>query len=199
MTAPDEETIQETGPLSPWERLPTEGPEAWEAFTTYRDIGPQRSCEAVAQQVGKGRALMLRWSRTHAWVARCETWDAEIDRVRQSEHMEAVRSMATRHVEIAHAMLEKVVARLQTLDVDSLTPHQLARFARDAVTIERLALGQPTAPDPANTEADDAAESAMAEALSHWLAEREQRAFMEGAAVAQAIEVESTVTTPADA
>ena len=48
-----------------WERLENESSRAFEAFSAYRDLGPQRSLAKVAETLGKSKALMERWSAKH--------------------------------------------------------------------------------------------------------------------------------------
>jgi hypothetical protein len=58
----------------PFERKPDESAKAFEAFSTYLELGPARSLESVGRKVGKSKALMERWSKRHNWVARVETY-----------------------------------------------------------------------------------------------------------------------------
>lgn len=166
----------------PWERTTDETPQAWEAFTAYRDLGIARSLAKVGKALGKSTTLIEGWSVRHGWVARVEAWDAEQDRDRRAEHAESLASMTTRHVTVAQKMLDIVTKRLETLRPEDLTPHQLARLARDAVSIERMALGEPTGPDPANGEDPRVS---LVESMRRWFEDREMGAFLEGAAAAQ--------------
>lgn len=78
---------------NPWDRAPDETPPAWEAFTTYRDLGPgQRSTAKVAQDLGKTKTLMDGWSARHRWVERARAFDAWVD-------LRAQEALARRAVE----------------------------------------------------------------------------------------------------
>jgi hypothetical protein len=193
LTAPtdplDDDTPLYLPPLSPWERLPTETPEAWDAFTHYRDMGPSRSLAKVGRTCGKSTSLMEQWSVKHGWVARVEAWDDELDRERRAEHIVAVREMSGEHVKVGNALIAKAMQALESCEAKDMTPHQIARFMRDGVTIVRMALGQATATDPANGETDETVEN-LTDAMRQWFEqaqEREQEAFLEGAAAASEV------------
>lgn len=47
----------------PWERQKGESAQAYEAFVTYRDMGSERSLQAVSQRLSKSIPLIKRWSR----------------------------------------------------------------------------------------------------------------------------------------
>lgn len=130
--------------IQPWERLPDEGEERWEAFLIYRDLGLDRSLAKVARTVGKSVQLVERWSTGDGWVARCEAFDREQDRLWLASQAKARKEMAQRHVKVANAVMNKVVKRLNKLDPDDLTPSELVKFFEAASKVERLALEQPT-------------------------------------------------------
>lgn len=68
-----------------YNRLPTETTKAYEAFSVYRDMGPQRSHEKVSQVLGKSIALMNRWSRRYNWVERVAQADKDETKNRQEQ------------------------------------------------------------------------------------------------------------------
>lgn len=72
----------------PWEADPTWHPARREAFEAYRDM-PERSLSALARGLHKSKQLLGRWSREDGWVDRCAAWDAECDRRRREEFMDA--------------------------------------------------------------------------------------------------------------
>ncbi|MEV7936636.1 hypothetical protein AB0O82_10875 [Kitasatospora sp. NPDC088264] len=144
----------------PWERQDGESAQAFEAFATYRDMGPARSTAKVARELGKSGSLTDRWSRSYAWVLRASAWDREQDRVFLAEQRQARRDLARRHARLAQAFLSKAVARLQTLDPRELSPGDLLRYFQVAADIERRAIGdEPAAlPEQPDTDGLDAAE-----------------------------------------
>lgn len=126
---------------APWERQPAESAPAYEAFRTYREMGADRSTAKVAHQLGKSKTLMDRWSRAHAWVVRATAWDREQERLDGIELAKQRRDAAKRHVKLAQAAQNKIVARLQTLNADSLSPSDLIRWLEVSVRLERQGLG----------------------------------------------------------
>ncbi|GGU50408.1 hypothetical protein [Streptomyces lavendofoliae] len=133
----------------PWEPQPDESAPAFEAFTIYRDLGPLRSATKTARQLGKSPSLMQRWAIRHTWSTRARAWDTEQDRLWRQQQNTTRRDMARRHARIAVAVQAKVVARLQALDPQELSPHELMRWLNTAVSIERhaYAIGGPQARD----------------------------------------------------
>ncbi|MFJ9617869.1 hypothetical protein [Streptomyces noursei] len=128
-------------PVEPWERQSGESPQAFEAFAAYRDLGPARSITKVAQELGKSRPLLSRWSRQYAWVMRAAAYDREQDRLFIAEQQQARRDIARRHAKLAQAFLGKAVARLQGLDPRELSAGELLRYFQVAADIERRAAG----------------------------------------------------------
>lgn len=66
----------------PWERLPNESDEAWEAFNHYLRLSPvgndpetKRTIANCAAQLGKERVQVSRWSAHNAWVERARAFD----------------------------------------------------------------------------------------------------------------------------
>jgi hypothetical protein len=59
-----------------YERQPGESSPAWQAFCTYRELGPDRGLRAVARKCHKGGSLIGRWSHRWHWVKRLEAWSA---------------------------------------------------------------------------------------------------------------------------
>lgn len=147
-----------------WERMNTEGEEAFEAFSTYRDMGNQRSNAAVAQKLGKSIALMNRWSSAYEWVKRAAEWDREVDRQRRQAQLDEVKAMARRHAQMAQlhltgmslpaqALLRKMQKDPQAFNdaletmaaVDLvLLVRSMASGLQSVANIERVSRGEPT-------------------------------------------------------
>lgn len=125
----------------PWERQPSETPEAWQGFEVYRDHKGKRSLAAVGQELGKSTALIERWSARWSWVDRAAAWDEEEDRQWTRERLRQRRVAARRHLEAAGLLIDKGLARLATLDVNTLTPRQLLEFAKTGMEIEARIYG----------------------------------------------------------
>src|SRR5712692_9429432 len=55
-----------------FERQPRESAKAFEAFSVYLNMGPERSLAAVGQKLGKSKALLERWSAKFEWPGRVQ-------------------------------------------------------------------------------------------------------------------------------
>lgn len=128
-------------PINVWDRHPGESNEAYEAFWTYIEMGQNRSHVRVAARLGKSVPLMSRWAKYHKWRLRSYQWDLAQDRVRQDLHRDALDKMAQRHAAFAQAMNGKIIKRLKEMDVDDMTPRDLAQWFKILVAIERHARG----------------------------------------------------------
>ena len=101
--------------VKPWERQEGESAKAFEAFTIYAGLGADRSLRAVAQQLGKSKTLMDRWSSTYGWVARAAEYDADLQRKAHAEAVKKARKMNDRHIGIALKMQEKALEVLVSM------------------------------------------------------------------------------------
>jgi hypothetical protein len=125
----------------PWEIQQDESSKAFEAFVLYRDAGPDRRLTEVSAKLTVSRQSVGKWSKKYQWPARVAAWDAELDRQRRDAHITTVRETSARHAQIARAMQNKAVQRLQSVDASKLTPSELIRFIEIGIKIERDAMG----------------------------------------------------------
>jgi len=61
-----------------FEQQPREGTKAFAAFKTYLELGPERSLVLVANEVGKSKTMIERWSRRFDWPARVQAHGAHL-------------------------------------------------------------------------------------------------------------------------
>ncbi len=128
-------------PDSPWDRQSGESRQAYAAFRGYVEAGPTRSAAKVAAECGKTPRLIERWSARWSWVARAGAYDEHTAAVFDDELVVRRREAAVRHARIAVAMQEKLAERIGALDVDELSPRDLAYWLDVTVKVERAALG----------------------------------------------------------
>jgi hypothetical protein len=64
-----------------FEQQPKESAKAFAAFKTYLELGEQRSLSSVAEQHGKSKTMMEKWSRRFDWPARIQAHGAHIAEV----------------------------------------------------------------------------------------------------------------------
>ena len=143
--------------LKSWDKQLGESSKRYNAFCLYRDMGAQeRSLSKVAKELAGANKIPKRsrithlkeWSAEDKWVARCEAWDKEQDRIKRAYMEKALKSMARKHLDIAITLQGKALKRLQSinldLDPDALTPMEAQRILNDALKLECLVLGRPT-------------------------------------------------------
>ena len=99
-------------PVYEWDRRKDEGPEAYQAFLVYRDIGQgRRSIQAVRERYAKGTGflrLLGRWSSRHSWTFRVDAWDAQLQRIADERIREIFTEQIERHRVIGDAGLAAV-------------------------------------------------------------------------------------------
>lgn len=139
-----------SAPLQPWERDARPGHDtgpAWEAFVIFRDMGPTRKVERVAEQLGKRASGLSRWTTRDDWWARA----AAYDRYQDAKARDKLDSMKYRVLErlamIARRGEAVLLEALAQTDPSTLSPQDIAAFARTFVELERSVYFPKEAPD----------------------------------------------------
>lgn len=101
--------------IQPWDCQPGETAKAYQAFVTYRDIGPDRTVQRTANELGKNYTTVNAWSRKWEWAARAGAWDSMPGR----KVVEAYEEMATRIADQHERLASKLMAKLEA-NVDLL-------------------------------------------------------------------------------
>lgn len=122
----------------PWERQKGESAPAYEAFVAYRDMGAERSLQAVAQKLSKSKQLMSRWSRAWNWQERIRAWDNELEKEARAKAVKDRRAMAERHIGIAMQLQKKALEALAGLEVEDMSPKDIKEYIKMATDLERL-------------------------------------------------------------
>lgn len=129
----------------PWEQLPEESDPAWQAFRAYRDAKHgERSLVAVAQELGKAKSLISRWSSRHSWQLRVQAYERHLDHEWRAALVSERRERDQRNLRISDALIAKVVQGLQSLDASRLSARDVASMFDTATKIQRLITGDPT-------------------------------------------------------
>ena len=126
-----------TSKYSVWERQHNESAQAFEAFSTYRDMGADRSLSAVGQRLGKSKALMERWSSRNHWQERVVAYDNHLDREKFKSVVGDAREMQKRQIMTAVMMQKKASEAISRMQADQLTAADVARLMRDGAKIEQ--------------------------------------------------------------
>lgn len=123
-----------------WEQQRDESVKAYRAFCMYRDLGPERSLDRVAEMLyptkegrkGRKRAATGRlqeWSSRHRWVERAKTHDAEAARIDRQAWEQEQREMAKKRVRVSYRMLDLVAARLDSMSPEDVPLSYVAKWA----------------------------------------------------------------------
>lgn len=147
--------------MKSWEPRAGESMAAYQAFAEYRDMGLDRSQEAVAAKLSKSRQLLGRWASKWSWVARARDYDAHMADIEQKAREKALtkkaENWAEKELQMARLLYEKAEAMLkfplaQQRSQDGKTIVEPARWgmrdagaiADTAVKLARLSQGEPT-------------------------------------------------------
>lgn len=127
-----------------WDKLPGESLKAHEAFKTYIDMGAARSLSKLAQSLGKSKALVAQWSVRHDWQARLDAWAALLNDEWARDRKRQACLAGRRHASVARAYISRLRTKLKSLDLDTMSASDMARWLDVAVKVERLSLGMST-------------------------------------------------------
>lgn len=131
----------EPGEPGSWLRLRTDTPMSFEAFKVFRDLGPARKQERVAEMLGKGKALISEWHTKHHWRLRVNAYDADQDRI-ALEKRNAMRPVVMdRHIGILQQFEAAVLRRMATIDPMELTPETTLRWMEVTLKMEQRLYG----------------------------------------------------------
>lgn len=127
-------------PAEPWERQEGESSKAYEAFCVYRDMGADRTQQAVADQLTKSRTIVGKWAAEWKWVSRTEAWDSAPVRAIKEAYEEMARDVAEQHRALSDKLMRKLSRNLDLL-ADGVDPtmrwsaaHTSARMGHQLAT-----------------------------------------------------------------
>lgn len=140
-----------------WDRFEQSGetPRAYAAFLQYRNLPPlARSARRVIPLVygpeytedhhlfkAKMQQCQM-WSMTHSWVARALAWDEYQAADQAAWEVDQIRTMRTRHADVATTAIDKVTTWLNTVEaLKDWKPADIVRLLVAAVDTERKARG----------------------------------------------------------
>ncbi len=135
---------------NPWDRLPNERSKAYHLFCLYRDLGPTRTLDKLAQIEDSDsnriatRANLKVYSRKYGWVARARSYDdylAEKERIDNEQH---IIEMNRRQAENGRFLQHVAVKNIKKHESGKLSPTEADRLFNTGVKTERLARGAGT-------------------------------------------------------
>lgn len=122
----------------PWERQKGESAQAFEAFSTYLEMGTDRSIRAVGQKLDKSRTQIGKWSKAWDWQERVRAYDNDVEREARKKALAARKNMVNRHIGIAMQLQKKALEALDSLSVEDMTPKDIKEYIKMATDLERL-------------------------------------------------------------
>lgn len=133
----------DSGQEYPWAPQPGETSLGFQAFTTYRDLGPKRSIAQVGRELGRDASILRQLSAKFNWVDRSLAFDAWLDRKSVEELARGRTQMRTEHVDLAVMARRKIAERFRNLDPNEMSVRDLAIWMDLCVKIERQGRGEP--------------------------------------------------------
>lgn len=127
----------------PWEQQVGEGKTRFAQFVAYREQGPTRRLEKVQERFGITRSSIKQYERVYLWQPRVQAWDKHMEDQWILALREHTKTMVQRHLLLGDKVRLKVMARLESLEADKLTPTELVRMADLYSKLTRVALGEP--------------------------------------------------------
>lgn len=145
-----------------WERLENESPEAYEAFSLYRDMKPdERSVAEVGRRLGKSKTLMERWSSRHEWQRRVREYEKHVDAIALRKATTQLAEMRARHIKIGQLLQTKGLKALEKIKEEDISAKNAIRMVTDGMKYEEeMAAAEFAAHAPA--ERDGAEDEALA-------------------------------------
>lgn len=143
MPLPTKPIVLATDGRHPWEQQVGEGKTRFAQFVAYRDQGPTRRLDKVLERFGITRSSAKQYERVFLWNQRVQAFDKHMEDQWILALREHTKTMVQRHLVLGDKVRLKVMARLETLDADKLTPTELVRMADLYSKLTRVALGEP--------------------------------------------------------
>lgn len=122
----------------PWERQKGESEKAYEAFSTYRDMGEKRTFAAVAEKLQKSDSLIRRWKNQWNWQERVRAYDNDLEKEARAKAVKDRKAMTERHIGIAMQLQKKALEALTTLAVEDMSAKDIKEYIKMATDLERL-------------------------------------------------------------
>ena len=137
-------------PYESWERLPGETGDAYTAFCSFRDYGPERNMRkaAEAEYAGEGASMIEKrykqwrqWAVKNQWAKRAADYDRYIEKLKQEELRKTIEAQGEMHRAVTGKMLEVVKKKLDTMNPAELSQGNLTEWVQTAIKAEREGAG----------------------------------------------------------
>lgn len=143
--------VAEVVDRKPWDRQPSEPQRAWQLFTMFRDLGPQRTMRGVAARAGVEVKTVTRAARVWSWAKRANLYDVVQDQALQKTSTEELAEIRKRQIQIGHLftttgalVVKKLYDKEKNSDTTEMTARDAAALVDIGVKLLRLNTDQPT-------------------------------------------------------
>jgi hypothetical protein len=178
--AKDYSIIQLRGDINPWERQePHESELMYSRFLVYRDLGPEtdrlrQTLEVLTSTGDKLSYQSIRdYSSAFRWSARAAAWDRYRTQADRSRMIKLRREAIDDQRRTARALRLQALAALHAMNVEDLSPADVARFVELSFKIEKSVFDEFSETSVVNA---DAAENVDVTDIAAWSpAERRRR------------------------
>jgi hypothetical protein len=131
----------------PWERQPSESPQAFARFLAYRDTAPG---ERSIRKLGVSMQLAARWSRKWRWVARTVAYDAWLLELSDATANHAVLRHKQALARFGSLSVDKASKTVAQLSETKLSADEAIALAVNGAKLARQALGLNDGETPAS-------------------------------------------------
>jgi hypothetical protein len=124
-----------------WSRQPRETDREWQIWLCYRDQYPSKRptfvdvAEQLTTTVSNVRSVGTRWE----FPVRMQAWAKYVDTLTQNQRQKEILAMNEKHISMANKLNAKLERVIENIDVDEVTPSQLASLVKVATDLERKA------------------------------------------------------------
>ena len=121
--------------VEPWERQLNESTPAFEAFSTYLNMGNERTLRRLAQELNKSLTLVGKWSSTWNWQERIRAYDNYLSDIERKAVAKEVKNRYVRFGKASDQLLLAGLAAINSINVNNLSPRDAATFLQLAATL----------------------------------------------------------------
>ena len=119
----------------PWERRADESTPAFAAFSTYLNMGTERSLRELAKKLSKSYTLVGRWSREKNWQERIRAYDNHLADVDMKRTVKEIKDRYSRFGKVSDQLTLKALEALTTLKASRLSPQDALALLRVAAML----------------------------------------------------------------
>lgn len=120
-----------------WQKREKESVQAYEAFSTYLLLGPDRSLNKTRTILGKNMKLIAKWSVKHGWVLRVAAYEEHYTLTALDATEDERIALLREHLVLSTSVLRRARARLE--HAVEVMPEPTGDAVADAETLEELA------------------------------------------------------------